>query len=80
MSNLLQNRRVEKNPKVLLRKDDPLKNDFTFSLQERVGKFYRVVPANARDVAYIRALQKGYDYFAPAEGNGLIISAHAIPH
>ena len=79
MSDILKNRALEKNPKVLFRQDDPVRNDFTFKVQEWVGKFYRVIPSNAKDVAYIRSLQKGYDFFAPAEGNGLIVSAHAIP-
>ena len=79
MSKLFQERVVENNPKVLLRQDNPVKNEFTFKMQERVGKFYRVIPTNAKEVLYLRALQKGYDYFAPAEGDGLIVSAHAIP-
>ena len=79
MSDILKNRALEKNPKVLFRHDDPVRNYFTFKVQERVGKFYRVIPSNAKDVAYIRSLQKGYYFFAPAEGNGLIVSAHAIP-
>jgi|TARA_R110002051_G_scaffold51203_3_gene98296 hypothetical protein len=79
MNNLLKKRLVERNPKILLRRDDPVRDDFSFRVQERVGLFYRVWPTTARDVAYLRALQKGYDYFTPAEGNGLIISAHSIP-
>jgi|ETNvirenome_6_85_1030632.scaffolds.fasta_scaffold00850_7 hypothetical protein len=79
MSDLFHERVAENNPKVLLRQDDPVKNDFTFRVQERVGWFYRVIPSSAKDVAYLRSLQKGYDYFAPAEGDGLIVSAHAIP-
>jgi len=76
---LFKKRVVENNPKVLLRKDDPVRNDFTFKVQERVGKFYRVIPVNAKEVFYLRSLQKGYDYFTPAEGDGLILSAHSIP-
>ena len=79
MITLFQERVVENHPKVLLRQDDPVRNDFTFQVQKRVGKFYRVIPNSAKEVFYLRSLQKGYDYFAPAEGDGLIVSAHAIP-
>jgi hypothetical protein len=79
MSKLFKKRVAENNPKVLLRRDDPVRNDFTFKIQKRVGLFYRVIPATAKEVVYLRSLQKGYDFFAPAEGDGLIVSAHAMP-
>jgi len=79
MSRLFKKRVTENNPKVLLRLDDPMRNDFTFKVQERVGKFYRIIPENAKEVLYLRSLQKGYDYFTPAEGDGLILSTHATP-
>tara|TARA_R100001079_G_scaffold75487_1_gene40442 strand:- start:4221 stop:4457 length:237 start_codon:yes stop_codon:yes gene_type:complete len=78
MNDLFQNREVELNPKVLVRKDSSTKNDFTFVVQERVGRFYRVVPNTTRDVLYLKSLNKGYDYFTPADGDGLIISAHVL--
>tara|TARA_R100000005_G_C5001339_1_gene208510 strand:- start:2342 stop:2578 length:237 start_codon:yes stop_codon:yes gene_type:complete len=78
MSNFFENRVVEHNPKVLVRKDSSTKNEFHFVVQERVGKFYRVIPETTKDVFYLRSLQKGYDYFTPAHGDGIIISAHAL--
>ena len=78
MNDLFQNREVELNPKVLVRKDSSTKNDVTFVVQERVGRFYRVVPNTTRDVLYLKSLNKGYDYFTPADGDGLIISAHVL--
>lgn len=78
MNNLFENRVVEQNPKVLVRKDSSTKNEFSFVVQERVGKFFRVVPKTTRDVFFLKSLEKGYDYFTPAYGDGIIISAHVL--
>ncbi len=78
MNDLFENRVVEHNPKVLVRKDSSTKNEFSFVVQERVGRFYRVVPKTTRDVFYLKSLNKGYDYFTPAYGDGIIISAHVL--
>jgi len=78
MKKLFAKRAVEVNPKVLIRKDEPTKNDFGFIRKTLVGTFFRVVPSTAKEVLFIQALPKNYLVFTPEHGNGLIISPSCL--
>jgi hypothetical protein len=43
-----------------------------------VGKFFRVVPQTPREIAALRLLTHRVDKFAPADGNGAIVSGEAL--
>mgnify|MGYP003112987420 FL=1 len=71
---LFRDKELIHDPKVIIRKDDPLKDDFNFSIKQLEGSFYRVIPATAKEVFFLQALPKNVFIYAPAEGNGLIIT------
>jgi len=71
---LFRNKELINNPKVIIRREDYPKNDFYFITKELAGPFYRVNPSNAKEVFFLQALPKNVFVFAPAEGNGLIIT------
>tara|TARA_R100001440_G_scaffold24346_6_gene39722 strand:+ start:5263 stop:5496 length:234 start_codon:yes stop_codon:yes gene_type:complete len=71
---LFKSKELVHNPKVLIREDKATKNDFTFKVKELDGAFYRVIPSNAREVAFLQGLKKNVFVYSPAEGNGLIIT------
>lgn len=65
------------NPRVIL----PTENERGAVSWDRgtvVGKFFRVVPETPREIAALRMLDHRIDKFAPAEGNGAIVSAEAL--
>ena len=69
---LFKNRELVHNPKVLIRKDD--ENDFSFSVKQLEGAFYRVVPKTGREALFLQSLKKNVSVYSPAEGDGLIIT------
>ena len=78
MAPLFEKREVEVNPTVLIRKDHPTKNDFSFSHRGLVGVFFRVIPQTAREVFFIQGLAKNYIVFTPESGDGLILSPSCL--
>jgi len=42
------------------------------------GELARVRPANGADVALIKMLRHGIDYFAPVSGNGLLVKPELL--
>jgi len=76
---MFPNREVEDDPRVMIRVQES-KHDFTFLVESRSGKFYRVIPNSSKEVYYIQMLLKNIDVLVPEEGDGLIISAKAIEH
>lgn len=71
---LFKEKELIHNPKVIIRKDDLEKDDFSFLIKQLDGAFYRVIPATAKEVFFLQALPKNVFIYAPAEGNGLIIT------
>ena len=65
------------NPTIVIRKDLPNK-DFQFISEKRVGTFYLVIPRTAREVFYIQLLTKNVEVMIPSEGDGLILTCHAV--
>ena len=72
--NLFKNKELVHNPKVIIRTDNKLKDDFSFSIKQLDGAFYKVIPATAKEVFFLQALPKNIFIYAPAEGDGLIIT------
>lgn len=75
---LFEQRAVETNPTVLIRKDYPHKNDFVFTKKKLIGVFFRVIPNTAREVFFLQGLGKNYTLFTPETGNGLILSPSCL--
>lgn len=72
--NLFKGKKLVKNPSVLIRKDDPRKDDFYFEVKKLTGLFYRVNPTNGEEVFFLQALPKNVFVYVPEEGDGLIIT------
>tara|TARA_R110001592_G_scaffold73527_3_gene224290 strand:+ start:28102 stop:28335 length:234 start_codon:yes stop_codon:yes gene_type:complete len=72
--NLFKDRLLIKNPKVIIRKEDTVKNDFYFEVKKLQGLFYRVNPINGKEVFFLQALPKNVFVYVPEEGHGLIIT------
>ena len=64
-------------PHVIVKINGPREIEF---VQKRIdGFFYRVFPKNYREVCYIQTLSVGYNVYAPAEGDGVIVKASCLP-
>lgn len=72
--NLFKDKELVHDPKVIIRKDNKSKNDFTFSIKQLDGSFYKVIPSTAKEVFFLQSLPKNIFKYAPAEGDGLIIT------
>ena len=71
---LFKKKELVHNPKVLIRIQDLEKDDFTFTIRQLEGAFYRVVPNTAKEVAFIQTLKKNIFVYTPATGDGLIVT------
>lgn len=78
MSELFPTKLRESHPTAILREQLPDIDDFKFKKLKLVGRFYRVIPRNGREVWFLRCLQKNVDLFVPESGNGLLVSAKLI--
>jgi hypothetical protein len=67
-----------KNPDIIREEKDLRYGTPVFNSRQIKGDFYRVIPSNANEVAYIRNLEHRVDKFAPAKGNGIIVRCSAI--
>jgi len=71
---LFRDKELIHDPKVLIRIQDKGKNDFSFSVKQLEGAFYRVIPSNVKEIAFIQGLKKNVFVYVPVEGDGLIIT------
>jgi hypothetical protein len=67
-----------KNPDIIREDKDLRYGTPVFNSTQIKGDYYRVIPSNAHEVAYIRNLEHRVDKFAPARGNGIIVRCSAI--
>jgi hypothetical protein len=67
-----------KNPDIIREEKDLRYGTPVYNSTQIKGDFYRVIPANAKEVAYLRNLEHRVDKFAPARGNGIIVRCSAI--
>lgn len=77
MITILNPPRTETNPMVIVR-TSKVGEAYNSEIQPRPGTFARVTIKTARDWLFIRLLQHGEDYFAPASGDGLLVKAELL--
>lgn len=65
--------RPEIDPEVIVPRPDNL-SDIKFGTEIRSGHWWRVFPRNGKDVKFLQFLDHHIDKFAPADGDGLLIS------
>ena len=71
------NRQITQNPEVII-KSETLTGQDGFNAEQILGKFYLVSPVDAKEIFAIQNMIHGEDKFAPAKGNGIIVSAAAL--
>ena len=74
------NRQEAPNPEVII-KSETSRGTEDFNSHQILGMFYLVNPAEpgqAKEVLAIQMMTHGEDKFAPAKGNGIIVSARAL--
>ena len=76
-TNMFAIRRVENNPVVIVG-DNFDTNRPSFTAKPLVGKFYRVSPTTWREVAALQMLVHQHEKYAPAAGNGIIVTVAAL--
>jgi hypothetical protein len=69
--------RQEIDPEVIVPRPENL-SDIKFGTEHVTGKWWRVFPRNGRDVALLAMLEHHYDKYAPADGDGVLISNRAL--
>lgn len=70
--------RIKSNdPRVIVRVENA-RAAISYDQETIQGKFFRVVPQTPREIAALRMLDHRVDKFAPADGNGAIVSASAL--
>ena len=65
-----------KNPRVL--KPVQLRGLTSFEAHELKGIYYKIIPSNAKEVFALQMLEHRAEKFAPAEGNGILVTAAAL--
>ena len=77
MITILNPPRTETNPMVIVR-TSKTGEAYNSETQPHPGTFTRVTIKTAKDWMFIRLLQHGEDYFAPASGDGLLVKADLL--
>jgi hypothetical protein len=70
-------RKLERLAVGIVKLDEPGKS-MPYDKAHLSGKWWRVFPVNGREVSALRMLDMHTDKFAPAYGNGLLVSDAAI--
>lgn len=69
---LFKNKELVHDPKVIIRNKDD--KDVSFVTKQLEGAFYRVIPSNSQEIAFLQGLKKNIFVYTPASGNGLIVT------
>ena len=69
---LFKNKELIHDPKVIIRNKDD--KEVSFVIKQLEGAFYRVIPNNAREIAFLQGLKKNIFVYTPASGDGLIVT------
>jgi len=77
MITILNPPKLETNPSVIVR-TSPIGEPFASENKNHPGEFARVFIKTAKDWLFIRLLQHGEDYFAPSNGDGLLVRAELL--
>lgn len=68
--------KIETNPEVVVKK--PVKDIYSYTTGFVRGEFFRVIPDGFREIFLIQMLEMHQEKFAPANGNGILISKAAF--
>ena len=77
MITILNPPKLEQNPTVIVR-TSKVGEAYNSETKPHPGTFARVTLKTAKDWLFIRLLQHGEDYFAPASGDGLLVKAELL--
>tara|TARA_R100001015_G_C4477709_1_gene59227 strand:+ start:73 stop:300 length:228 start_codon:yes stop_codon:yes gene_type:complete len=69
---LFKNKELVHDPKVIIRNKDD--KDVSFVTKQLEGAFYRVIPSNPQEIAFLQGLKKNIFVYTPASGDGLIVT------
>jgi hypothetical protein len=67
-----------KNPEVIMPLTDKISQRTSYERQTLLGTFYNVTPTTEREVMALRMLDHRVDKFAPAQGEGVILTAESF--
>jgi len=65
------------NPDVIIRSTNRMNNP-VYNTKTIHGRFYRVSPQCPKEIYALQMIENQMDKFAPAEGDGVIVSAEAL--
>ena len=77
MKTLFQSRTRESDPEVVDVEYNRNGHE-QFRTRQLTGKFFRVMPETLRDIMALKMLEHRHDKFAPANGDGVIITQNAL--
>lgn len=77
MITILNPPRTETNPTVIIR-TSKAGEAYNSETKSHPGEFARVTIKTGKDWQFLRLLQHGEDYFAPASGDGLLVKAELL--
>ena len=77
MITILNPPKLETNPTVIVR-TSKVGEAYNSETRPHPGTFARVTIKTAKDWLFVRVLQHGEDYFAPASGDGLLVKAELL--
>jgi hypothetical protein len=69
---------LEDNPSIIVRTSKPSDVKYESENRRYDGKLARVNVSNGYDLALIKMLRHGIDYFAPANGNGILVKPELL--
>jgi hypothetical protein len=69
---------VESNPWIIVRTSEPSAAKYDSEVRRHEGRLARVNVRNGADLALVRMLRYGIDYFAPANGDGILVTPELL--
>jgi hypothetical protein len=69
---------VESNPWIIVRTSSPSDAKYESEVRRHDGRLARVNVRNGADLALVRMLRYGIDYFAPANGDGILVNPELL--
>jgi hypothetical protein len=70
--------KVETDPLVVVRTSSPSSETYQAEVRRYDGELARVNIRNGADFSLIRMLRYGIDYFAPANGDGILVNPELL--
>jgi len=69
---------LEDNPSIIVRTSKPSDVKYESENRRYEGKLARINVSNGYDLALIKMLRHGIDYFAPSSGNGILVKPELL--